>query len=312
MKSMLNKLVIVAAMLLVSAPALHAEPKFPIKENRLGIGRIKVNPSVKASLKGVDANSLQRIAEALDSQLIDRFHNTRKFEVVSRSDLSDVLDEQALAASGNIDADDTAAARAFELAGCKYIVITTIDGFQDYIETARFEAIGEQATKRILQLSAVAKVINTTDGVVLETANFQIGNRDVATSPNFVHAHGNLNDGLTSDLARMLAEQVANRVVDVIFPARVIAMTDKTVTINRGDGTGIAVGQEWEVFAIGDELVDPDTGASLGREEVRVGLVRITAVQPMFSRGEVLEDLGVDKLHILRMKAPAPQPDGMR
>ena len=69
---------------------------------------------------------------------------------------------------------------------------------------------------------------------------------------------------------------------------------------NRGDGTDIAVGQVWNVYAQGKELIDPDTGASLGREELRVGQVRIRRITPKFSIADVLEDTGIDQGAILR------------
>jgi len=59
----------------------------------------------------------------------------------------------------------------------------------------------------------------------------------------------------------------------------------------------------FNVFALGEPLIDPDTQEMLGREEVRVGKVRIVSVQPRFSTAEILEDLGITKGTVLR---PAP------
>ena len=42
----------------------------------------------------------------------------------------------------------------------------------------------------------------------------------------------------------------------------------------KADGSGVQVGQEWGVYAVGEELVDPDTGETLGAEEVRSIVVR--------------------------------------
>src|SRR5690349_2743628 len=42
---------------------------------------------------------LTRITESLDGQLIDRVNATRKFDVLSRSDLADIMKEQDLGAS---------------------------------------------------------------------------------------------------------------------------------------------------------------------------------------------------------------------
>jgi hypothetical protein len=89
-------------------------------------------------------------------------------------------------------------------------------------------------------------------------------------------------------------------VADVIYPPRVVSKIDKQVTISRGEGTGVLVGQIWDVFALGAEMTDPDTGASLGREELKVGQVRISRVNPKTSQADILSDTGVDKGALLR------------
>ena len=108
------------------------------------------------------------------------------------------------------------------------------------------------------------------------------------------------NDEMLVSLAREMAEKIANRIADVIFPPKVISKREKQITINRGEGTEIAVGQSWHVFAIGEELIDPDTKESLGREEVLIGKVKIMSVLPKTSTAEILEDLGIDKGAVVR------------
>ena len=106
-------------------------------------------------------------------------------------------------------------------------------------------------------------------------------------------------------VARDLAEKIANHIADVIFPAKVLIRRDKEVIINRGEGGGIAVGDIFNAYALGQELIDPDTKESLGREEVRVGRVKISQVNPKTSQAEILDDTGIDKGAILR-KASQP------
>lgn len=275
----------------------------PVGLLSIGIGNVKVLPSVqdKATADGT-LNSMQRVVEAMDSQLIDRLHNTRKFTVVSRSDLDEILKEQKLTASGNIDDSDDNAAQAFKLAGCKFLLVTTVDNFQDYTATAQFQALGESASKRVVQFSTVAKIYDTTTGKLLESTNLQLNNGQVGSGAVIQEQTNgvDLSDALLQAMARMMSQHIADRVVDVLRPARILARTDNIVTINRGDGTDIEVNDTWNVFAQGKELIDPDTGASLGREEIQVGVVKITEVDPLFSKGEVVDDRGVAPGQVLR------------
>lgn len=267
----------------------------------LGVGSVKLTPAVvQSAARAGKKVEMERVVQSLDGQLIDRINATRKFQVVGRSDLKEVLKEQAFSGSGNVDTGDGAAPQQFKMAGAKYILVTTVDDFQDYIETATFKGTGRSATKRVIRFSCVGKIYDTTTGKLLESTNFQISNKDISEERAYSTKDGMLSDELLVAIARSMAEKIANRAADVIFPPKILSRRNKQVTINRGDGTDIAVGQVWNVFATGEELIDPDTKEDLGREEVLVGKVKITNILPKTSSAEILEDYGIEKMAILR------------
>jgi curli biogenesis system outer membrane secretion channel CsgG len=268
----------------------------------MAISSIKPTPSLVASIKSPDKKTeLDRIVESLDSQLIDRVNATRKFDVVGRSDLGEVLKEQDLGASGNVDA--KTAAKVNKLTGAKYLLVATVDDYQDYVERATFEGTGRSATKRVFRFSIVGKIYDSTTGKLLESANFQTGNdefKQIQEERNYSVKDGELSDEMMVAVSRTLAEKIAVHVVDVVFPAKIIARRDTQVTVNRGEGAGVAVGDVFNVFALGDEMIDPDTKESLGRDEVKVGKIKITEVDPKFSKADVVEDTGINTGAILR------------
>jgi curli biogenesis system outer membrane secretion channel CsgG len=270
-------------------------------KSTLAISSIKATPSLAASVKPDKKLEMDRIIDALDSQLVDRINATRKFDVVGRSDLKDVVGEQDLGGSGNVDA--KTAAQAGKLAGAKYLLVATVDDFQDYVEKATFEGTGRTATKRVFRFSVVGKVYDSTTGKLLESANFQTGSdafKQIQQERNYSVKDGELSDEMMIAVSRSMAEKIANRVADVVFPAKVLVKRDNEITVNRGEGAGMAVGATFNVYALGQELIDPDTKESLGREEVKVGKVKITQVNPKTSQAEILEDTGIDKGAILR------------
>ena len=288
-----------AALLPVLAPAQDSSGKAT-----LAVSSIKPTPSLDASVKPDKKLELGRIIESMNSQLISCINATRKFDVVGRSDLNDILKEQDLGASGNVDA--KTAASAGKLTGAKYLLITTVDDFQDYVETATFEGTGRSATKRVFRLSVVGKLYDSSTGKLIESANLQTGNdefKDISENKSYTTKDGNLTDEMMVAVAKNMAEKIANHFADVIFPIKVLVKRDKQVTINRGDGGGVAVGDTFNVFALGAELIDPDTKESLGREEVKVGQVKISQVNPKTSLADVLSDTGIDAGAVLR-KAP--------
>ncbi len=297
---MKNKMIV----LVVSIAALVALPARAQKES-LAVSNIKPTPALAQSTDRAGRKlEMERLIQSLDGQLIDRLNATRKFEIVARSDIKDLIGEQEFSASGNVNAGDKAAAQQFKIAGAKYLLITSLDDFQDVTERAEFVSTGKAATKRVLRASAVGKIYDATTGRLLESANFQTSVKQVEEVRDFSKKTGELNEELIVTLSRQVAEKIACRVMDVIFPAKVLAKTDKQITINRGDGSGIAVGQVWNVFVVGKELIDPDTKESLGREEVQMGAARVTAVLPKTSRAELTEDRGVEVGAVVR---PVPQ-----
>lgn len=294
MKNHLSIFVLVATFLLPSIS--------PAQEKAtLAVSSVKPTRALAASVNADKKLSLDRIIESFDGQLIDRVNATRKFEIVGRSELADVINEQSLGASGNVDS--KTAAKAGKLAGAKFLLVASVDDFQDYMEKATFEGTGRTATKRVFRFSIVAKIYDSTTGKLLESANFQTGNdafKQIQQERNYSVKDGELSDEMMVAVARSLAEKIAVHVADVVFPAKILVKRDAVVTINRGEGGGLAVGDALNVFALGEELIDPDTKESLGREEVKVGKVKITEVNPKFSKAEVVEDTGITVGAILR------------
>lgn len=271
------------------------------QKETLGVSSIKPTSALVQSVERTGKRvMMDRVLQSLDGQLIDRIHATRKFEIVARSDLKELLNEQEFASSGNIDPADRSAAQQFKLSGVKYLLVTTVDDFQDYTETATFQGTGRSATKRVIRLSCIGKIYDSTTGKLLESTNFQISNKDISENRTYSTSDSMLSDELLVAIARKMAEEVANRVADVIFPPKVVSKRDKQITVNRGDGTGITIGQVWNVFAVGEELIDPDTRESLGREEIFIGKAKIMSVLPKTSTAEILEDFGITKEAILR------------
>src|SRR5271154_4601077 len=175
----------------------------------IAVSSIKATPSLDASVKPDKKLEMGRIIESMNSQLIDRINATRKFDVVGRSDLNDILKEQDLGASGNVDA--KTAAQAGKLTGAKYLLITTVDDFQDYVERATFEGTGRTATKRVFRLSIVAKIYNSSTGKMLESANFQTGNdafKQIQQERNYSVKDSELSDELMVAVSRDLAEKI--------------------------------------------------------------------------------------------------------
>ena len=268
----------------------------PLK--RLCIGPVITIKSVvqKASDAG-QSTTLQQTLETLDTTLIDQANVSHKFEVVARNDsLKSILNEQSLGASGNVD--PATAAQVFKLVGAQYLVLATVTDFAMMgNEVVKFASIGASAKRESVRISCGMQIYDTTTGKLIESARFRgqdanVSRAGVATS-----------DGASlTKITDRLAADMFTRIVNVIYPAKVVGKTGTQITINRAEGAGVTIGQAWSVFALGDEITDPDTGRKLGRNETEVGTIKIVRTTPTLSYGEAVEDNGIAMGNIVRPK----------
>lgn len=280
-----RSLLVLAALALAAVPFASAQGKKSIV-----ITKIRATDAVAQRMadQGVSL-SIDQVLQGLDSQVYDRIVNSRRFDVYDRSD-ADALLEEAGATGGT-----------FIFNKVDYVLTIRVDSFNDRQETRRFASLGKTMMQRAVEISAVAKVTEGATGKAVGTANINVAVRDSeARSANTTGRVGEASDDLINQATRELADKLALRAIDFIYPARIIARRDDVVTINRNDQAGAKVGQVWEVLTQGEELFDPDTGDSI-IEEVYVGKVEIVRVTPQYSQAKIVEDLGIDRGAVVRL-----------
>lgn len=274
---------------LLAATAVASAQEAPGKK-KLAVAKIAANPAVAARManQGVGL-SLDSVLQGLDAQVHDRLLNTRRFEMLERADADALVKEAG------------PAGQVFSFNGADYVLTVRVDGFNDRTETRRLASLGKTIMGRAVEISAVAKITEVATQRSVASANLAVKKYDSENrSENTTHAVGEASDVLIMDAVRELAQKIAGRTTEAVFPARVIGKRERVVTINRNDQSGIAVGQTWEVYALGEELVDPDTGEKT-REEILVGKVKVTRVTPQNSQAEIVEDTGIDRGAIVRL-----------
>jgi curli biogenesis system outer membrane secretion channel CsgG len=103
---------------------------------------------------------------------------------------------------------------------------------------------------------------------------------------------------LQANLIRMAARQVAAEVAADLNPIRVAAVIGEgqQVILNQG-GSRFVPGGTYELFNVGEAILDPQTQAEIGRQETPLGKIRITKVLPRICYAEVLgnnqEEIGI-------------------
>ena len=309
-----------ATLVLAICAAVVAEPRALGQGDAAGAGKPRLAIREIAASKAVQTqagaegalNVLNQIVEGADPQLMTAIDGTRRFELVARADLPSVIKEQNLAESGNVNTLDPQAAKALQLAGAAYLATVTIDNFQDVTErTVLPGQFGDsQAERRTIQIQGVVKIFNSTTGSLYRSTAVTLNESAVDEVLAGVQQQGRKTNALIGKVTSLFAAAAANAITESLAPAKVVGYTMGQITFNRTADSGVKSGQIWEVLAPGQDMVDPDTGEALGSEEIRVGWARVTNAGPRFSTAQAIEDFGIDRGSIMRLR-PEGLPAGV-
>lgn len=289
--------IILALLFLINVPLASAQLSQGEKDTIL-IGRLQIQPSVQetAQTMGYDLQ-LRRVAESLETQLINAIGMSGLFRVVERKRKSDIELEQAFATVA-VNPNDKNAAQILKMTGAKYVLLVQIDGFEDIVEGQEHEALGRVSRQRKLFLSTVAQVVDTTTTEMLPaTPSIQV---EKFVEPEMVRAGTAMSsEKAMVELAKEMATKLAQSVICSLRPAKVLAITGQQILINRGTEIGFNPGDAVEVYAT-EDVKDEDTGAIV-KNEVFVGKATISRSEPAKSFANLEgENLGVVKGCIVR------------
>jgi len=252
------------------------QPAVAIKDPMIGGG---VSAYYKKSL---DINQVRAEMEA-------SFRATRKFRVLSRdkATLGAILDEQNFAQSDLAKGD---AAASGELNNANYLVIPTVIDFKFYRSDKplpNFDDKYKRTDSGLLLISA--QMLDTSTGQIVTTFSLK---STFATKAKVVNgAGGRPSSVYFTKMAKSVAASLASQFVAQVYPMKVIKRTGGgQVIINRGQDGGLKKGDKLAVFSAGEELIDPDTGESLGSSEEYIGEVTVTRINPKITFAKITKE----------------------
>jgi curli biogenesis system outer membrane secretion channel CsgG len=218
-----------------------------------------------------------------------------KFTVVERQALELVMKEQGLSAAGAVD--PQTAAKVGKILGVKYIITGGIDKFAINSTSGGIGRLGVGG--QLVQADATINLrfIDTTTAERIVSVS---ADAEVKKGGGFFRGNSLSRDaewGLASEVIEKVAKDVVTKLVVPTTLARItpgkgaasglearIAKVDgNRAWLNIGASSGVKVGHKFGVFNIGEAIVDPDTGASLGADEKETGSGAVTDVQERFA-----------------------------
>ena len=231
-------------------------------------------------------------AFAEDSQL------SEKFSVVERETLALIMKEQGLSSAGAVD--PKTAAQVGKMLGVKYIITGAVDSFSINNTKAGIGSVGGALGGlggNMVQANAVIslRIIDTTTAERLVSVS---ADGEVKKGGAAYRGTGMSRDaewGIASEAAEKASKALVKKFVSgnylaklgkggpAILEGKVIKVDGQRAWINIGGSSGVKVGDRFTVFKIGEELIDPDSGAKLGATEEKIGTAEVVDAQEKFA-----------------------------
>lgn len=262
------------------------QPSVAIKDPIIGDG---VSNNLK---KLLDINQIRSEMEA-------SFRATRKFRVLSRDKgtLNALIDEQNFAQSDFAKGD---AADKGELSNANYLILPTVTDFKFYRShkaLPNFDSKFKRTDSGLLLVSA--QMLDTTTGQIVTTFSLK---SSFVTKSAIVNAKGGRPSSVYfTKMAKDVSGKLATQFVAQVYPMKVIKRTaNGQLIINRGQDGGLKKGDKLVVFSAGEELIDPDTGESLGSSEEYIGEVSVTRINPKITYVKIIKEVDATNMPMSR------------
>ncbi|MDM7926092.1 MAG: CsgG/HfaB family protein [bacterium] len=206
------------------------------------------------------------------------------YTVVERKDIAAVLEEQRLGESGAVTQES--AARLGKLLGVELAVVGSVTEFghskQDIGGTVKGFGLGVKRQKATVAVDV--RLISTTTGEILKAEHVRreesSSGLSVSTREGSFNNETDFDNSIVGKATRAAIEDIVTLIREnageTTWSGKVLLVKEGTVYFKPGQDGGVQIGDRFAVFQKGEDLIDPDTGLSLGSEERKIGLLEVT------------------------------------
>lgn len=243
--------------------------------------------------------------------LVTELVKTGKYRVIEREQLAAIMQEKNLSLSGDID--PRTAVKIGKMLGVEYLIAGAVTelGVTDRGASVpgglgRFGLPSVSVRSQKAEAAVDARAFSTSTGEIVwaDSAKDETSDASVYVSGAGGGAsdHGKV-DKILRPVVQKLASSFAKADVKTSgmggtgdasgIVGKIAKAEGSLLYVNVGSEGGVKEGDEFNVYRVGEQIKDPDTGEVLGANETRVGRVKITSVKgPRLSTAAALSGSG--------------------
>ncbi|MBN2103044.1 hypothetical protein JW835_03290 [bacterium] len=247
--------------------------------------------------------------DGMSDMLTTALVKSGKYTVIERQQIAQLLNEQQLGQTGIVT--EQSAAKIGKMLGVELAVVGAVTEFghskKDMGINVKGFGFGTKSQKATVAVDV--RLINTSTGEIITAESVRKDESSSGISldtPDGRFDNSNkFDNSIVGKATRAAIDEIVvlidNQSSDLPWEGKVIKVDGITVYIKPGEDGGVKVGDSFVVYSAGEELIDPDTGLSLGSEEKKVGTIQIVQVLAQAAKATVKMGGGIsvgDKVRI--------------
>ncbi len=278
------KLIIFQLALLLAGPAIAT----PYQQPTMAVLPFQLNSVIQTTNIGDIAINRILLEREFSNELMNFLTKSRKFNMLSRSHIDKIMNENLLTES------DWADSLQYEKMGrllvADYLVTGVINRLETNVIRQNLQITGETAPRIITTFKCQFQVIESATGKIklADQVIYKLKSTDVRREISATERRDWTYEDYKDLLFSRTATEIGNAILASVYPVKIVDVRSQGVILNRGRGAGLEIGSLCQVISQGKPIIDYDTGESLGGYKSNVGMLEVTAVEAKFSKAKII------------------------
>ncbi|MCK9410245.1 MAG: CsgG/HfaB family protein [Bacteriovoracaceae bacterium] len=247
------------------------------------------------------------VADMLTTALV----KSGKFIVIERQELDKVLAEQKLGESGLVTPES--APKVGKLLGAELFVVGSVSEFgtKESNVGGSVPLFGAALKTKTARAVVDVRLVNTTSGEIIAAETKEGSESTTGVSVSYESIDFNNMDSWDDTDAGKATREAVDGVIELItenmtkipWMGKILKVNaDGTLLMKPGADGNVKPGMEFDVYRVGEDVIDPDTGMSLGAEETKIGTIKVTddALKGKAAKATVQDGKGIQNNDVVR------------
>ena len=247
------------------------------------------------------------VADMLATALV----KSGKFLVIERQELDRIIAEQKLGESGLVT--EQTAPKLGKLLGAELFVIGSVTecGTKESNIGGNVPMFGGALKTKKARTVVDVRLVNTTTGEIIAAESKEGSESTTGVNVRYESIDfNNMDSWDDTDIGKAtrkaidgVVELITDNMSKIPFGGKILKVnSDGTLLMKPGSEGNVNVGDEFDVFRVGEDVIDPDTGLSLGAEETKIGHIKVTedALKGKAAKAKIVEGKDIQNNDIVR------------